>query len=74
MREKFPKLAAMIDESEDDVLAFMRVPKAHCKQLASTKPLERLNAEIERRTDVAGIFPSDGAIVEPQRIPVKKYR
>ncbi len=63
LREKFPKLSTMMDEAENDVLAFMDFPKAHRKQLASTNPLERLNAEIKRRTDVVGIFPNDGAIV-----------
>ena len=63
LREKFPKLAAMLDEAEADVLAFMHFPKAHRTQIASTNPLERVNAEIKRRTDVVGIFPNDAAIV-----------
>jgi putative transposase len=63
LREKFPKLAAMLDEAEADVLAFMHFPKAHRTQIASTNPLERLNAEIKRRTDVVGIFPNDASIV-----------
>ena len=63
LREKFPKLSAMMDDAEDDVLAFMDFPKAHRKQIASTNPLERVNAEIKRRTDVVGIFPNDAAIV-----------
>jgi len=62
-RTKLPKLAAMLDEAENDVLAFMDFPRAHRKQIASTNPLERLNAEIKRRTDVVGIFPNDAAIV-----------
>ena len=53
----------MLDDSEEDVLAFMAFPKAHCKQLASTNPLERINAEIKRRTNVVGIFPNEAAIV-----------
>jgi putative transposase len=63
LREKFPKLSILLDEAEEDVLAFMSFPKAHCKQLASTNPLERLNAEIKRRTDVVGIFPNEASIV-----------
>jgi putative transposase len=62
-REKLPKLAAMLDDAENEVLAFMDFPRAHRKQIASTNPLERLNAEIKRRTDVVGIFPNDAAIV-----------
>jgi putative transposase len=62
LRGKFPKLAAMLDRSEGDVLAFMSFPKAHHKQIHSTNPLERLNAEIKRRTDVVGIFPNEAAI------------
>jgi hypothetical protein len=53
----------MLDEAENDVLAFMDFPKAHRKQLASTNPLERINAGVKRRTDVVGIFPNDAAIV-----------
>jgi putative transposase len=63
LRSKFPKLAVYLDEARDDVLAFMTFPKAHRTQLASTNPLERVNAEIKRRTDVVGIFPNDAAIV-----------
>ncbi len=62
LRDKFLKLAAMLDEAEHDVLAFMDFPKAHRRQIASTNPLERLNAEVKRRTDVVGIFPSDSSI------------
>jgi putative transposase len=62
LRSKFPKLAAMLDRSEPDVLAYMSFPKAHRTQIHSTNPLERLNAEIKRRTDVVGIFPNEAAI------------
>ena len=62
LRAKFPKLAALMDDSEADVLAFMGFPKAHRVQIHSTNPLERLNAEIKRRTDVVGIFPNEAAI------------
>ncbi len=58
-----PKLAVMLGDAKHDVLAFMGFPKAHRTQIASTNPLERVNAEIKRRTDVVGIFPNDAAIV-----------
>jgi putative transposase len=62
LREKFPKLASLMDEAEHDVLAFMTFPRAHWAQIYSTNPLERLNAEIKRRTNVVGIFPNDASI------------
>jgi len=62
LRGKFPKLGQLMDEAEADVLAFMSFPKAHRTQIHSTNPLERLNAEIKRRTDVVGIFPNEAAI------------
>lgn len=62
LRAKFPKLAALMDNAEHDVLAFMSFPKAHRTQIHSTNPLERLNAEIKRRTDVVGIFPNEASI------------
>jgi putative transposase len=62
LRVKFPKLAAVMDDAESDVLAFMGFPKSHRVQIHSTNPLERLNAEIKRRTNVVGIFPNDAAI------------
>ena len=58
LRDKFPRLAAMLDSSEPDVLAFMSFPKAHHKQIHSTNPLERLNAEVKRHChDRSMIFP-----------------
>ncbi len=63
LRGKFPKLGALMDESDNDVLAFMTLPRAHWSQIYSTKPLERLNAEIKRRTNVVGLFPNDASII-----------
>ncbi len=53
--------------SSSAVLAFMGFPKAHRLQIHSTNPLERLNAEVKRRTDVVGIFPNEAAIRTPSR-------
>jgi transposase-like protein len=62
VRPKVPKLAAMMDEAETDVLAYMTFPKEHWTKLHSTNPIERLNAEIKRRTRVVGVFPNEDAI------------
>ena len=62
LRPKVPKLAAIMDEAEHDVLAYMTFPREHRQKLHSTNPLERLNAEIKRRTNVVGIFPNENAI------------
>lgn len=63
LRAKFPKLASKMDDAEHEVLAFMGFPKAHRTQIHSTNPLERINAEVKRRTNVIGIFPNDQAII-----------
>jgi len=63
LRQKNEKLGAMMDASRDDVLAYMDFPKEHWAQISSTNPLERVNKEIKRRSDVIGIFPNDDAII-----------
>jgi putative transposase len=62
LRQRVPKLAALMDEAETDVLAYMTFPAAHRPKLHSTNPIERLIGEIKRRTEVVGIFPNEDAI------------
>jgi len=63
LRPKVQKLARLMDEAEADVLAYMTFPKDHRSKIHSTNPLERVNGEIKRRTEVVGIFPNEEAIV-----------
>ena len=62
LRPTIRRLAEFMDEAETDVLAHMTFPKEHWTKIHSVNPLERLNGEVERRTNVVGIFPNEDAI------------
>jgi len=62
LRPKVPKLADLMDAAEEDVLAYMDFPREHRAKIHSTNPIERLNGEIKRRTDVVGSFPNEAAV------------
>ena len=60
---QFPKVETMLREAANDVTAFADFPVAHWKKIWSTNPLERVNKEIKRRTDVVGVFPNPAALL-----------
>src|ERR671929_748550 len=60
---RLPKIAALLEEAEEDILAFYAMPAEHWSKIRSTTPLERFNREIARRTDVVGIFPDDASLI-----------
>jgi transposase-like protein len=59
---KFPAVAQLLVDAKEDLTAFRHFPPAHWRKLWSTNPLERVNKEIKRRTNVVGIFPDDAAV------------
>lgn len=63
LQKSHPKLAAMLDDARADVLAFAGFPAKHWRQIWSTNPMERVNKEIKRRTDVVGVFPNPAALL-----------
>lgn len=63
LNRSHPQIASMLTEARDDLLAFSDFPSAHWQQLWSTNPLERLNKEIKRRTNVVGTFPNPAALL-----------
>jgi transposase-like protein len=63
LERPLPKVAAMLEEAEEDILAFYAFPSGHWSKLRSTNPLERFNREIGRRTDVVGIFPDEASLI-----------
>jgi transposase-like protein len=58
-----PKVCQLLEEAEEDLIAFYLLPAEHWTKLRSTNPLERVNKKIGRRSDVVGIFPNDASVI-----------
>ena len=63
MQSRWPKAAELVAAAEEDVLAYMNFPPEHWTRIYSTNPLERLNKEIKRRTNVVGLFPDEASVI-----------
>ena len=63
LRPAVPKVAGLLEEAEEELLGFLHFPAEHRSKLRSTNPLERINREIGRRSDVVGIYPNDASVI-----------